>query len=67
MYQESIEPIPKCFAINCRNHWLLNKTNSVVSYITRSWGGAAKFAEQAAKSGKRVITLGSGGYKKKAC
>ena len=57
MYPEGIETVPKRFAIDWRNRWLLKQADYVVTYITHSWGGAAKFAEKAAKSGKRVINL----------
>ncbi|MFQ7105616.1 MAG: hypothetical protein ACLRQ4_10470 [Neglectibacter timonensis] len=57
MYPEGIETVPKRFAIDWRNRWLLKQADYVVTYITHSWGGAAKFAEKATKSGKQVINL----------
>lgn len=57
MYPEGIETVPKRFAIDWRNRWMLKQADYVVTYITHSWGGAAKFAEKAIKSGKQVINL----------
>lgn len=62
MYPEGIETVPKRFAIDWRNRWLLKQADYVVTYITHSWGGASKFAEKAAKSGKPVINLMSDRY-----
>lgn len=57
MYPEGIETVPKRFAIDWRNHWLLKQADYVVAYITHSWGGAAQYAELAAKKRKIVINL----------
>lgn len=57
MYPEGIETVPKRFAIEWRNRWMLKQSNYVVTYIAHSWGGAAKFADKAIKSGKYVINL----------
>lgn len=57
MYPEGIETVPKRFAIDWRNRWLLKQADYVVTYITHSWGGAAQYAELAAKKRKIVINL----------
>ena len=57
MYPEGIETVPKRFAIDWRNRWLLKQADYVVTYITHSWGGAAKFAGKAVKAGKSAINL----------
>lgn len=57
IYPEGIETVPKRFAIDWRNKWMLQQADYVVTYITHSWGGAAKFAAKAIKSGKNVINL----------
>ena len=59
MYPEGIETVPRRFAINWRNRWMLKQADYVVTYITHSWGGAAKFAEKAARSCKQIINLGT--------
>lgn len=59
IYPDGIETIPKRFAIDWRNRWLLKQADYVVTYITHSWGGAARFADKAVKSSKQVINLGA--------
>jgi len=44
---EGIETVPKRYAISWRNKWMIKQTEYVVTYITRPYGGAAKFAELA--------------------
>ena len=56
---EGIENVPRRFAIDWRNRWMLNHADYVVAYVNHSWGGAAKFAEMAARRGKMLINLGS--------
>lgn len=57
MYPDGIETVPKRLAIDWRNHWLLKQADYVVTYITHSWGGAAKFADLANKKMKKVYNL----------
>ena len=59
MYPEGVETVPKRFAIDWRNRWMLKHADYVVTYITHYWGGAAKFAEKAARSGKQIVNIGS--------
>lgn len=54
---EGIEFIPPRYAISWRNNWMLQQSDYVVTYITHSWGGAAKFADKARKQGKIVFNL----------
>ena len=54
---EGIENIPPRFSINWRNEWMLKQSSVVVTYVTHSWGGAAKFAEKATRLKKTVINL----------
>ena len=56
---EGIEEVPPRFAISWRNDWMLRQSDFVVTYITHSWGGAAKFAEAAERQKKSVINLAS--------
>lgn len=58
MLPEGIEAVPKRFAISWRNKWMIRQSDFVVTYIVRSWGGAAKFAEAAEKQGKTIFRLG---------
>ena len=57
MLPEGIEAVPRRFAITWRNKWMLRQADYVVTYITHSWGGAAQFAELAAKKGKKIYYL----------
>ena len=54
---EGIETVPPRFAISWRNKWMIKHSDYVVTYITRSLGGAAQFAELAKKQRKTVINL----------
>lgn len=58
MLPEGIETVPKRFAITWRNKWLVDSSDYVVTYLTHTWGGAAKYAELAQKKGKTIISLG---------
>ena len=57
VYPEGIESVPKRFAIDFRNKWMLQQADIVVAYIRRSIGGAAKFTDMAKKRGKEVIDI----------
>jgi len=54
---EGIEAVPKRYAISWRNKWMIEHSEYVVTYVTRSFGGAAKFAEFAEKKGRRTFFL----------
>ena len=47
---EGIEIVPRRFAINYRNKWMLNNSDIVVTYVTRNFGGAWKFKQIAEKA-----------------
>lgn len=57
LFPEGIETVPKRFAINFRNKFMVEQSDMVISYITRSYGGAVKFVEMAHKKKKTVINL----------
>ena len=57
MLPEGIETVHPRYAISWRNNWMLNHSDYVVTYITHSWGGAAKFAKKAGALKKIVISL----------
>ena len=54
---EGVESVRPCFSITWRNKWMLKRSDYVVTYVTRSWGGAVQFAEMAQRQGKIVINL----------
>ena len=55
MFPEGIETVHPRYAICWRNQWMLERADYVVTYTTRAWGGAAKYAEKAKRQGKTVI------------
>lgn len=57
IYPDGLENVPRKFAIDRRNKWLIDNSDYVVVYISRSYGGAAKFYELAVKRKKNVINL----------
>ena len=54
---DGIEDVPKRFAISYRNKWLIEQSQFVVTYISRSFGGACQFRNLALRKGKKVIDL----------
>lgn len=57
LYPEGIEIIPKRYAIDFRNRWMIEKSDYVITYVTRSFGGAAKAKNYAEKHGKHIIEI----------
>ncbi len=49
--------VPRRFAIDKRNHWMIERSDFVVTHVTHSTGGAAKFKEIAQRKKKRVINI----------
>ena len=54
---EGIENVPRRFAIEYRNRWMIDQSDIVVTYVQRSFGGAAKFKDISKKKGKTVLEL----------
>ena len=54
---EEIETVPRRFAINYRNKWMLTKSDIVVTYVTRNFGGACEFKQMAENQEKLVVEL----------
>ena len=57
LYPEGLENTPLKYAISKRNRWMIEKSDYVVTYVTRAVGGAVQFKELAEKKGKIVINL----------
>ncbi len=57
IYPEGLESVPKRYAISARNEWMTEKSQIVVTYVNRVFGGAAQFKELAKKKGKKIIEL----------
>ncbi len=62
MLPEGIESVHPRYAISWRNNWMLQQSDYVVTYITHSWGGAAKYAARAKCQGKCIYSLGEATY-----
>ena len=54
---EGTESVPRRFAINYRNKWMLNKSDIVITYVTRNFGGAWGFKQMARKQKLIIIDL----------
>ena len=54
---EGIETAPRRFAIEFRNRWMVDQSDIVVTYVSRSFGGAAKFKALSQKKGKKIVEL----------
>ena len=57
IFPEGLETAPPRFAISRRNEWMLKRADIVVAYAVYGWGGAAQWAEKAARRGKMVRNL----------
>lgn len=60
IFPEGLETAPPRFAVCRRNQWMIGHSEYVVTYVTRSYGGAARFEREAQRAGKKVIRLGRG-------
>ena len=45
------------YAISKRNDWMLKNSDTVISHVNHSHGGAAKYYSKAQKQGKTVINI----------
>ena len=54
---DGIEAVPPKYAINYRNKWMIDNADIVVSYVTREFGGAAKFTKYAERKKKRIVKI----------
>ena len=57
LYPDGLELVPPKFAIDKRNRWMLDHADVVVTYVTATFGGAAKFKSLAEKKGKAIYEL----------
>ena len=57
LFPEAVAAAPPRFAICKRNDWMIKECDTVITYVTHSRGGAARFKEKAEKLDKRVIEL----------
>lgn len=57
LYPDGLEKVPKRFAIDWRNKWMVQQSDYVISYVRHSFGGAAKYMELAKRKKKIVYNL----------
>lgn len=57
LYPEGLESVHPRYAISWRNKWMVQESDVVVTYITHSWGGAAKYMEYARRKKKTIINI----------
>lgn len=57
IFPEMVASAHPKYAIMKRNQWMLDNSDLVVSYVCRSFGGAARYKAAAQKKGKRIIEL----------
>ncbi len=53
----NLENIPYKFAIIERNKWMIKKSDVVIAYVKRSFGGARKTLDFAQKQNKKIIEI----------
>ena len=51
VFPEGIETVPRRFAIEYRNKWLIEHSDIIITYVEHSFGGAAKLKALAKKKG----------------
>jgi len=54
---DGIEAVPGRFSIIWRNKWMLSKSDCVIAYVNRSWGGAAGMLELAERQKKTILRI----------
>ena len=57
MLPEGLESVHPRYAIDRRNKWMIDHSNFVITYVTHSWGGAAKYVSLAERKSKTIIKL----------
>lgn len=54
---EGIENVHSRYAIVHRNNWMIDRSEYVIAYVNRSFGGACKAVERARKKGRTIISI----------
>ena len=57
IFPEGIEKVPKRFAVDYRNRWMLDRADAVIAFVSRPVGGAAKHVKRAERKGVAVVNL----------
>ncbi len=57
IFPEGLETVPKRFAIDRRNRWMLRRSDYLISYVFYNTGGAYKFSKIGERMGVKVINI----------
>lgn len=57
IYPEGIEKVPRRFAIDKRNKWMIEKSDLVIAGVKRQYGCSAKYLKIAQNKKKTVINI----------
>ena len=57
IFPEGFENVHPRYAISYRNRWMVEQADAVVTYVTKSFGGAAQFVALAQRKSKQIIRL----------
>ena len=57
LFPEGIEDVHPRYAISWRNRWMLQHSDWVITYVTHSFGGAARYTALAERQEKTVINI----------
>ena len=57
LFPEGIETVPKRFAIDYRNRWIVSNSDIVICYINSHLSSADKYVQYAKNKGKEVINI----------
>ena len=57
IYPERMELAPARYAIDRRNRWMIKHSDTVVCYVSLSFGGAAKYRDLAVRKKRNVLNL----------
>ena len=60
IFPEGIEIVPKRFAIDRRNKWMIDRAEYMISYVLYNTGGAYKFMKIGERKGVKVINIAEG-------
>ena len=52
-----IESVPYKFAIIKRNEWMIDQAETVIAYVNRGYGGAARSVKYARRKYKRIVNI----------
>ena len=57
LFPEGIELVPKRYAIDFRNRWMIAHANTVIAYISNPWGKTNKYVQKAKNKGAIIINI----------